>query len=162
VLRLDDDIKVLCLLIEAECPSLRRIRDHREASILYCFGDASGGSFGWSIEFEKGIRCEFGEWSETIQEESSNYRELVNLANALIRVGQEGLLDGCEVFLYTDNQTAAGSYFRGSAKSRALFELIITLYGLQMQHDFILHVLLIVGHDAEGGRETHNVWLLLF
>jgi hypothetical protein len=53
--RLNDDIKVLCLLTEAECPPLRWIRSHRKASILYCFGDASGGGFGWSIEFEKGI-----------------------------------------------------------------------------------------------------------
>jgi hypothetical protein len=49
------------------------------------------------------------------------------------------------VFLYTDNQTAEGSYFRGMAKSRALFELIVTLYKLQMQFDFILHVVWIIG-----------------
>jgi hypothetical protein len=49
------------------------------------------------------------------------------------------------VFLYTDNQTAEGSYFRGTAKSRALFELIVTLYNLQMQFDFILHVVWIAG-----------------
>jgi hypothetical protein len=65
--------------------------------------------------------------------------------NALIRAGQEGLLDGCVVFLYMDNQTAEGSYFRGSAKSGALFELIVTLYKLQMQHDFIMHVVWIAG-----------------
>jgi hypothetical protein len=50
----------------------------------------------------------------------------MNLANALIRAAQEGLLDGCEVFLYTDNQPAEGSYFIGSAKSGALFEMIVT------------------------------------
>jgi hypothetical protein len=43
-----------------------------------------------------------------------------------------GGLDGCEVFLYTDNQTVEGSYFRGTFKGRALFELIVTLYKLQM------------------------------
>jgi hypothetical protein len=65
--------------------------------------------------------------------------------NALIRAGQEGLLDDCEVFLYTDNHTAEVSYFRGYTKSWALFELIVTLYKLQMQHDFILHVVWIRG-----------------
>jgi hypothetical protein len=65
--------------------------------------------------------------------------------NSLIRAGQEGFLDGCEVFLYTDKHTAEGSYFRGSTKSRALFELIVTLYKLQMQHDFILHAVWIAG-----------------
>jgi hypothetical protein len=65
--------------------------------------------------------------------------------NAMLRVDQEGRLDGCEVFLYTDNQTAEGSYFWGTSKSRALFELIVTLYKLQMQFDFILHVVWIAG-----------------
>jgi hypothetical protein len=50
-----------------------------------------------------------------------------------------------EVFLYTDNQTAEGSYFRGTAKSRALSEVIVTLCKLQMQFDFILHVVWIAG-----------------
>jgi hypothetical protein len=71
---------------------------------LYCFGGASGGGFGYSIKFGKGIQYEFGEWSEAIQEEYSNYRELRNLVNSLIIAGQEGFLDGCEVFLYMDKQ----------------------------------------------------------
>jgi hypothetical protein len=54
-------------------------------------------------------------------------------------------MDGCEVFFYTDNQRADGYKFRGSARSPALFELIVTLYKLQMQHDLILHVVWIVG-----------------
>jgi hypothetical protein len=48
--RLNDDIKVLFLLTEAECPPLNWIRAHSKASILYCFGDASGGGFGWIID----------------------------------------------------------------------------------------------------------------
>jgi hypothetical protein len=47
--------------------------------------------------------------------------------NSMLRVDQEGRLDGCELCLYTENQTAEGSYLRGMAKSRALFELIVTL-----------------------------------
>jgi hypothetical protein len=61
------------------------------------------------------------------------------------RAAQEVRLDGCEVFLYTDNQTAEGSYLRGTAKCRALFELMVILYKLQMQFDFILHVVWIAG-----------------
>jgi hypothetical protein len=86
------------------------------------------------------VRYELGEWCDKIQEAFSNYRELRNQVNAMLRVAQEGRLDGCEVFLYTDNQTAEGSYLQGTAKSRALFELLVTLYKLQMQFDFILHV----------------------
>jgi hypothetical protein len=61
--------------------------------------------------------------------------------NALIRAGQEGLLDGCEVFMDTYNKSAEGPYFRESARSRALFDLIVTLYKLQMKHDFIINVI---------------------
>jgi hypothetical protein len=65
--------------------------------------------------------------------------------NAMLRVAQDVRLDGCEVFLYTDNQNVEGSYFRGTAKSRALFELIVTLYKLQMQLDLVFHVVWIAG-----------------
>jgi hypothetical protein len=47
--------------------------------------------------------------------------------------------------MYTDDQTAEVSYYRVSATSRALFELIVTLYKLQMKYDFILDVVWIVG-----------------
>jgi hypothetical protein len=65
--------------------------------------------------------------------------------NDLIKVGEDGNLDGCEVFMYTDNKTAEGAYCRGSALSRALFELIVTLYKLQMRYAFILHMVWIAG-----------------
>jgi hypothetical protein len=65
--------------------------------------------------------------------------------NDMLMAAQEGRLDGCEVFLYTDNQTAEGSYFRGTSTIRALFELIVNLYKLQMQFNFILHVVWISG-----------------
>jgi hypothetical protein len=34
-----------------------------------------------------------------------------------------------------------GAYFKGTAKSWALFELIVILYKLQIEFDFILHVI---------------------
>jgi hypothetical protein len=57
------------------------------------------------------VRYELGEWCNKIQEASSSYRELRNLVNAILRAAKEGRLDGCEVFLYTYNQTVEGSYF---------------------------------------------------
>jgi hypothetical protein len=53
--------------------------------------------------------------------------------------------EGCEVFLYTDNQTAERAYSKGMAGSRSLFELIVLLYKLQMEFDFILRVIWIAG-----------------
>jgi hypothetical protein len=91
------------------------------------------------------VRYELGEWCERIQEATSNYRELRNLVNAMVRAAQEGRLEGCKVFLYTDNQTAEGSYCKDMAKSQPPFELILVLYRLQMEFDFILHVIWISG-----------------
>jgi hypothetical protein len=85
--RLKDYIDVLFTLTEDERPSLRRIRARIVGQIRYCFGDAPGAGFGWSIDMGKEVYYEYGEWSEAILEESSNYRELRNLVNDLINAG---------------------------------------------------------------------------
>jgi hypothetical protein len=121
------------------------VRASRKAHIVNGFGDASGSGFGLCIDFGDGVRFELGEWCDKIQEASSNYREIQNLVNVMLRAAHEGRLNGCEVFLYTYNQTAEGSYFQGMAKRRALFELIVTLYKFQIQFDFIFHVVWISG-----------------
>jgi hypothetical protein len=48
--------------------------------------------------------------------------------NALLRAAEKGLLTGAEVFLFTDNQAAEGAYYQGTSPSRALFDLVVTLY----------------------------------
>jgi hypothetical protein len=116
------DLKVTMELTAAEDPPLRRVRARSKVNILYCYGDASGSSFGWCIDFGDGVRYELGEWRKSIQEVTSNYQELRNLVNAMVQAAQEGRLDGCEACLYTDNHTAEGDYYKGTAKSRALFE----------------------------------------
>jgi hypothetical protein len=70
---------------------------------------------------------------------------LRNLVNTIVRAAQEGRLDGCEVFIYTYNQTVEGAYSKGTANSRALFELIVMLYQLQMEFEFILNIIWITG-----------------
>jgi hypothetical protein len=65
--------------------------------------------------------------------------------NALLQAAEEGLLIGAEVFLFTDNQAAEDAYYRGTSPSRALFELVVTLYKLQMKYDLVLHVIWIAG-----------------
>jgi hypothetical protein len=125
--RLLPDLKVMMELTAAEDPLLRRVRARSKVNILYCYRDASGSGFGWCIDFGGGVRYDLGEWCEHIQEATSNYPELRNLINAMVRVAQEGRLEGCEVFLYTDNQTDEGAYCKGTTKSRPLFELIFVL-----------------------------------
>jgi hypothetical protein len=143
--RLADDLRVLTMLTNPEVPPLRRLRGSLKLKVLYGFGDSSGNGFGWSIDFGEEIRYEHGLWSETLCEEHSNYKGLRNLVNALMRAGLEGRLTGREIFLYTDNQVAEGSYYRGTASSQSLFELVVELYILQMKYDIILHVVWIAG-----------------
>jgi hypothetical protein len=139
------DLKAIMELTAAEDPPQRRGRARSKANIIYRYGDASGSGFGWCIDFSDGVRCELGECCDLIQQATSNYRELRNLVNAMGQAAQEGMLEGCEVFVYTYNQTAEGAYCKGTVKSRALYELIVVLYKLQMEFDFILHLIWIVG-----------------
>jgi hypothetical protein len=113
--------------------------------VVYGFGDDSKAGFGWSIDFGNGVRFEIGEWHEDIQGESSNYREFRNLVNALLRAAEEGRLKGADIFLFTDNQAAEGAYYCGTSPSRALFDLLVTLYKLQMRYYLVLHVIWIAG-----------------
>jgi hypothetical protein len=129
------------MLTSSECPPIRRIRAISTVKILYGFGYASKGGFGWSIDFGYGVRYKFGEWCKDIQKESSNCREFRNLVNALLRAPEEGLLTGAEVFLFTYNQAAEGAHYRGTSPSWALFELLATLYNLQMKYDLVLHII---------------------
>jgi hypothetical protein len=113
--------------------------------VVYGVGDASKGVFGWSIDFGNGVWFEFGEWCKDIQGESSNYREFRNLVNALLRAAEEGRLQGADIFLFMDNHAAEGAYYCGTSPSRALFELVVTLYKLQIKYDLVLHVICIAG-----------------
>jgi hypothetical protein len=47
--RLLPDLKVMMELTAAEDPPLRRVRARSKVNILYCYRDASGSGFGWSI-----------------------------------------------------------------------------------------------------------------
>jgi hypothetical protein len=48
-------------------------------------------------------------------------------------------------FLFTDNQAAEGAYYRVTSPSRALFDLVATLYKLQMKFYLVLRVIWIAG-----------------
>jgi hypothetical protein len=145
VTRLLPDLEVMIMLNKAEDPPLRRIRAKSKIKIFYCYGEASGRGLGWCIDFVEGFRYELGEWCESIQEATSNFRKLRSLVNAMVQAAQEGRLEGCEVLLYTNNQTSEGAYSKGTSCIRSLFELIVMLYKLQMEFDFILHVIWIAG-----------------
>jgi hypothetical protein len=122
------------------------VRCHRTRRVYYGFGDASGPGFGASFQFADDIYYEYGQWcTEVTESESSNWRELNNLVEALENILARYNLEGCEIFLFTDNSTAEGAFWKGSAKSRKLFELILRLKKLEMKHGLMLHVVHVSG-----------------
>jgi hypothetical protein len=82
--RLLPDLKVMMELTAAEDPPLRRLQAKSKVNIIYFYGDASGSGFGWCIDFSDGVRYELREWCERIQKETSKYRDLRNLGNAMV------------------------------------------------------------------------------
>ena len=113
--------------------------------VFYGFGDASGRDFGSSFQYGSTIAYQYGKWCQSIVERSSNYKELLNLVNALEEGVQEGKFQECEIFLFTDNSTAEGAYYKGNTPSRTLFELVVRLRKLAMGSGLRLHVIHVSG-----------------
>jgi hypothetical protein len=59
------------------------------------------------------------------EEESSNYKELSNLVETVSEEAKAGRMRDCELFLFTDNSTAKGCFYRGTSKSPLLHELVL-------------------------------------
>jgi hypothetical protein len=56
------------------------------------FGDASGSGFGKSLEIAGTLHFTHGQWNCVWSKESSNYRELANLINAISEATSKGFL----------------------------------------------------------------------
>jgi hypothetical protein len=115
------------------------------AAVYYGFGDASGKAFGSTFQLNGDIVYRYGQWCSAVQEESSNYKELGNLVSALGEAVDDNTLRDCEVFLFTDNTTAEGAYYKGNSPSRKLFELVLQIRGIAMSAGLLLHVIHVSG-----------------
>jgi hypothetical protein len=104
--------------------------------------DASGRGFGFTFQVGNKVYFQYGQWPERISEmKSSNWRELANLVDLLqVEVRDRGLTD-CEIFLFTDNGTAEATYWKGTSKSKWLFDLVLHLRLLEIKNDLIIHVI---------------------
>jgi hypothetical protein len=80
----------------------------------------------------------------------------------LLRAAEEGCLKGSDIFLFTNTQAAEGAYYCGTSQSRVLFELVVTLFKLQMKYDLIMHVVWIAGtrmiQQGKDGFEGEKRW----
>ena len=142
--RLASDLKVLSLMFAPAHPTIRFVRATRIAVALYGFGDASGSGFGSTIQLPSSrIQIRYGMWGSDANDKSSNYRELRNLVEAVENNLQE--LQDSELFLFTDNSTAEGAYYRGNSPNKNLFELVVRLRLLDMTSSIRLHLTHIAG-----------------
>jgi hypothetical protein len=114
--------------------------------VAYGAGDASGEGFGASIH-PLGLRplLRHGFWCTEAAEESSNWREFRNLLDAVRVESESGRLVGCELWLATDNSTAASAYYKGTTSSEKLQDMVTELRGLTLKGNFVLNIFHIAG-----------------
>jgi len=143
--RLVDDLRALKTFTASKHPPRRLVRPVRSAVAVYVFGDASGSGFGSSFNIGDQVRYLSGQWNSEHGGQTSNYRELVNLVYALEKARDEGLLEGTEVFVFTDNTTAEAAFFKGTSSTPELFDLVLRMRRLQMHDKTILHVTHVAG-----------------
>lgn len=145
VTRLASDLEVLQKFFSADSPPWRFVRGSKVSLVKYGFGDASKSGFGSTIEVENGIAYRYGIWGTDTRDESSNYRELENLAEALEAEAALNKLQGYEIFLLTDNSTSELAFFKGTSSSKKLFEIIVRLRCLEMHHECKIHFIHVSG-----------------
>ena len=143
--RLRSDMMALRALTDFATPPHRLVRATKSCRVIYGFGDASGTGFGSSIIIGGKLAWKSGQWNVSIKEESSNYRELLNLVLALEELALKGELDGCEIFMFTDNSTAESASFRGTSSSRLLFDLVLRLKKLEMSAKCLIYLVHVAG-----------------
>ncbi|KAL7580706.1 hypothetical protein ACA910_002213 [Epithemia clementina (nom. ined.)] len=129
VKRMRFNVVALEELTKAPSPLERLIRPAAMGSRpVYVFGDASGVGFGtsaWSpVEAE--INVEFGAWPEDYQAQmSSNFCELANIVDKIQSMDGAGSLNNkTEIFVFTDNSHAESAFYRGTAKSPEILQLM--------------------------------------
>ena len=113
--RMKQDVKALTTLTESSFPPKVIRRKKKIFSVCYGFGDALGLGFGNCIEVNGTKYAIFGTWNTEIESKHSNYKELRNLVNAIEEGVNDGVLQDCELFMFTDNFTAESSYYNGGS-----------------------------------------------
>ena len=137
--RFKSDIQSLTVLLDSSTPPLRLIRGESVGKAIYGFGDASGKGFGSSWEVNGNVIFRFGIWGDEMEITSSNYKEASNDIKSVEAMGEQGLLEGTEVFFFTDNSTAEAIFFNGSSKSPLLFDLVLRLHKIEMCYKCKVH-----------------------
>jgi hypothetical protein len=131
--------------------------------VLYGYADASQTGFGSSFITLQGLQIRYGLWGRDISHQSSNFRELRNVADAVewelvdrfpilldavdavSQLIQAEVSPGLELFLFTDNIVAESAFFRGTSSNPLLFDIILRLKRLELEHSLYLYIVHIAG-----------------
>jgi hypothetical protein len=132
-------------------------------------GSCQGAGYGATIQIEEHFYYEYGQWCYKVTENrSSNWREYINLVEAIERTVVEHNMRGPEFFIFTDNSTAEAAFWKGTSKSSLLFELVLLrLKELEMELCLQIHVVHVSGKRmiAEGcdglSRADHGEGVML-
>jgi hypothetical protein len=162
--RLADDVDVLLRFFAPSTPVQVIVRPIQGACyVAYGAADASGEGFGSALHplgMEPLLRQGF--WCTESSEQSSNWRELRNLVDTVRHECALGRLAGRELWLATDNSTAAAAYHHGASTSRALHDLVTELRLLALRGNCVVNIFHIsgtrmieVGVDALSRGEMH-------
>ncbi|KAL7559398.1 hypothetical protein ACA910_008019 [Epithemia clementina (nom. ined.)] len=136
--------------MEAPAPPERILRPNRNgAKPVNIFVDASGtglGSSSWSPGAIT-IQVEHRTWDSAILEDlSSNFRELGNIVFTLERMdARQEISDSAEIFIFTDNQHVESAFYRGTAKSPGVLELMFQLHKILIKGCTFIHMIWVAG-----------------
>ena len=146
--RLLSDIAALQELTSSKAPPDVLVRPTDSTAVLIIYGDASGTGFGLSLWVPGStvISVEYGTWTREYSAKSSNHREMYNFVRKLMQMLRDGALrPGTELFIFTDNQVTESAFYKGTSKSKTLFDLVLQLKKLEMEGQLFLHVVWVAG-----------------
>ena len=143
--RLRRDVEALMKLMDTPTPALTLARPTGSVQGYYLMGDASGKGFGSALWDSEGIFYESGHYGERHQRESSNFREADNLVRRIERMEVEGKLREREVFIFTDNSSFEGTFYKGHSTSVKLCDIILRLRQAQRKSGAVVHVVHVAG-----------------
>jgi hypothetical protein len=151
VLHFKDDMAALEMFFELKAPPFVSDRVSKLALVIYAFTDASSLGFGDTFLFDDDIEYTIGTWGADEEGESSNYKELRNMVDAVKRHAKDEKLTETMLFFCTNNSTVEIALYHGRSKtSRSLHELVVRLKVMEAKYGFQLLVIHVAGERMKA------------
>eukprot|EP00957_Ditylum_brightwellii_P089252 6796654-Ditylum_brightwellii.AAC.1 len=108
------DLEALDMLGKLEDLPLWLIGGGAITTVMYVFGDASGGGFGSTFVIVQDVNYRFSLWNDVTSTSTSNLREGKNLYNAVETEWKRGRLDGTRMITQGTNELSRGNLQEGA------------------------------------------------